>query len=121
MRDYERGRIYLPKESWQRAGYDEGQFARQEYNASSRGLMKIEVARAEGYLRAGETLPALMPRELRLQIALFINGGLAIVRKIRELNYDVWSRRPVVGKWDKLRIVWNSWRQTRRTAGGGGQ
>ena len=31
-----------------------------------------------------------MPRELRLDVALFVAGGLAILRAIRDQDYDVW-------------------------------
>ena len=44
---------------------------------------------------------------------LFVSGGLAILKKIRAIDYDVWRKRPEVTKWDKLRIVFRSWWQTR--------
>ncbi|HZZ72937.1 MAG TPA: squalene synthase HpnC [Pirellulales bacterium] len=109
-RDYERGRIYLPHETWRVAGYDEAQFAKQAANEAFRRLLKIEVDRAAELLQGGRDLPGLMPRGLRWQMALFLQGGLAIVRKIRDLDYDVWSQRPVLTKRDKLGIAWQSWR-----------
>ncbi len=117
-RDFERGRIYLPQESWQVAGCNETTFENRAASDSFRKLLKIEVDRAEAFLRAGAELPSLMPRDLQLQIALFIEGGLATVQKIRDLDYNVWSQRPRVTKWDKLRIVWNCWRRTRHMANG---
>jgi len=62
-------------------------------------------------LRAGLPLIELMPRELRLDVALFIHGGLAVLRAIRRRNYDVWTRRPTVSKMEKLRLFVNCWRR----------
>ena len=58
----------------------------------------IEVDRAESYLRGGEPLVELVPRELRLEVALFVGGGLAILQAIRRADYDVWRRRPTVSR-----------------------
>ena len=66
----------------------------------------MQVDRAEGFLRAGLPLIKMMPRELRLDVALFIHGGLAILRAIRRQNYDVWTRRPRISKMEKLRLCY---------------
>ena len=109
-RDYERGRIYLPQESCRRAGYDEAMFARHEFNPAFRRLLADEVDRAEGFLRAGEPLVGLVTRQLRVDVRLFIDGGLAILDAIRRIDYNVWRTRPVVSKWAKLRLLFRAWR-----------
>jgi squalene synthase HpnC len=116
-RDYERGRIYLPKVECHAAGYTEAMFERREFNAAFRKLLAHEVDRAESMLRLGEPLVLRMPRELRLDVALFIRGGLAILDQIRRLDYNVWRRRPVVSKLTKLRILATAWWQTGRDPG----
>src|SRR6185295_9685602 len=65
-RDYQNGRIYLPQESCRRAGYEEAMFARHEFNSAFRHLLTDEVDRAEGFLRTGEPLVALVTKELRV-------------------------------------------------------
>jgi squalene synthase HpnC len=95
-RDYARERIYLPRESWQRFGYDEAMFARRGYNGEFRKLLQYEVTRAGNYLEAGWPLVSQVPRKLRIPVALFVRGGCAILNEIADQNYDVWSRRPVV-------------------------
>ena len=40
--------------------------------------------------------------------------GLAVLDRIRRLDYDVWTRRPTVGRLDKLRILIQSWWRLRR-------
>ncbi len=48
-----------------------------------RRLMTAEVDLAEGYLRRGLPLVRWMPPELQLDVALFVHGGLAILRAIQ--------------------------------------
>jgi squalene synthase HpnC len=109
--DWDRGRIYLPQAECLRFGYTEAMFARREWNQALRRLMKQQVDRAEGFLHAGLPLVKMMPRDLRLDVALFIHGGLAILRAIRRRDYDVWTRRPRISKMEKLKLFVKYWRK----------
>ncbi len=113
-RDYDRGRIYLPQESCRRFGYDEAMFARREFNPQFHELLKYEVDRAETCLQKGQPLVAMMPPKLRVDVRLFIDGGLAISRAIRRINYNVWQARPTVSKAAKLGLLLRAWWQTPR-------
>ena len=104
-RDFARGRIYLAEEVCMRHGWTAASFAAGEANEAWRELLAEEVARAEQYLRAGTPLIARMPAGLRWQTWLFQRGGLAILHEIRRVRYDVWSRRPVVGKATKIGLL----------------
>ncbi len=117
-RDGAIGRIYLPRTTLDGAGYSEAMFVRGECNEAFRQAMRVEVDRAEAYLRQGEPLVALMPRELRLEVALFVSGGLSILRSIRDLDYDVWRTRPTVSRARKLNLLVRAWWRARgRLAG----
>jgi phytoene/squalene synthetase len=120
-RDWDRGRIYLPQAHCRRFGYDESMFARREADEAFRRLLAAEVSEAQGWLRRGLRLVDLVPRELRLQIALFVHGGLAVLEAIRRRDYDVWSQRPAVSRTEKLRLAADCWWRCRRgTITGGG-
>jgi squalene synthase HpnC len=108
-RDYDRGRIYLPLADCRAAGYDEAMFQRREFNPAFRKLLAGEVDRAESMLVRGEPLISNVPRALRLDVELFIRGGLAILDGIRRLDYNLWRCRPVVSKLAKLRILAAAW------------
>jgi squalene synthase HpnC len=112
--DWDRGRIYLPQAECRECGYTEAMFEKRQYNDAFRRLMSFQVGRAENYLQAGRLLVDMTPRELRLDISLFIHGGLAILRAIRRQKFDVWSRRPIVSKIEKLRLFVNCWRQVHK-------
>lgn len=103
--DFDRGRIYLPQAECRRAGYCEPSFSERKYNQAFLALMKNEVDRAEGLLIAGLPLVNIVPKELKLDISLFIHGGLAILQAIRRRNYDVWTSRPRVSKMEKILLL----------------
>lgn len=104
-RDYDLGRIYLPREDLDRFGCEETQFASHPDPEPFRDLIRFEVDRTEEFLRAGEPLVDLVSPQLRVSVRLFIGGGLAILAAIRRQGYDVWSRRPAVSTWTKLGLL----------------
>ncbi len=108
-RDWQRGRIYLPQDSLRVAGYTPEMFARREYNPAFRQLLEQQVALAESYLRGGQSLVELVPHALRVDVALFQAGGLAILDAIRRIDYNVWARRPVVSKSRKVALLLSCW------------
>ena len=113
-RDWERGRIYLPAQTRRRFGCDESTFERRQHSPAFRKALEFEVARAERYLQTGLGLVPLVPRRLHVDIALFAHGGLAILEKIKQVEYDVWNHRPALSKWDGLRLFLRCWWQIRR-------
>jgi phytoene/squalene synthetase len=104
-RDWQRGRVYLPRDSCRRFGYEPEMFERREANAAFRQVLAFEVDRAEGFLRGGLPLVDLMPRGLRGDVWLFIQGGLRILAHVRRLDFDVWSRRPEVSKREQFGLL----------------
>jgi len=108
-RDWDRGRIYLPEAHLRRWGYGESDFQRRECNDAFRHMLAAEVDEAEGWLCGGWPLVAQVAPDLRLAVALFIRGGLAILEAIRRQDYDVWTVRPVVSRWEKTAMLADSW------------
>lgn len=97
-RDFDIGRVYLPREDRERFGYSDPELTARTSNAAFLSLMKFEVERARGLLLAGRPLIAAMPGRLQVDIDLFIGGGLAILGEIERIRYRVWEQRPVVTK-----------------------
>lgn len=103
--DWDRGRLYLPEEDCRKFGYNPGDPAQRQATDAFRRLLQYEVERAERYLHQGRSLIRLMPRKLRVPVSLFAEGGLAICREIRRMNFDVWTARPTVSRATKLRLM----------------
>jgi squalene synthase HpnC len=101
----ERDRIYLPRDSMARFGVTEEQLRQGRCDENFRRLLEFEVARTEKLFAQGAALLPLVDRRYRGQIALFGRGGRAILQAIRAQGYDTLTRRPKLGRWQKLRLV----------------
>jgi squalene synthase HpnC len=113
-RDCAKGRIYLPRAEREPWGWTDERFAEQAVSNSPpdesfRELLKFQVDRAEALLQNGPFLANQCGRDLAFPIRVFTSGGLAICAAIRRQNYDVWTRRPVIGKWERGMILLRAW------------
>ncbi len=75
------------------------------FNEPFRQALRREVDRAEAALRAGQPLVDMVPPELRLDVALFVAGGLSVLEAIRGVGYNVWRTRPTISKLWKVRLL----------------
>lgn len=103
-RDLDKGRVYLPREDRERFGYTDESLSARRYDDAFATLMQFQVYRAADYLRGGIPLVELVPRRLRMDVSLFIRGGLAILAAIRRERYNVWERRPTLSRWVKAKL-----------------
>lgn len=108
-RDWDAGRVYLPLQACRRAGYTEAMFRRREFNSEFAALATEQVEIAARHLEQGRPLLDEVPAWLRVDLALFLEGGLAILRQIRRQGYDVWRSRPRVGRYEKARLLARCW------------
>jgi squalene synthase HpnC len=104
-RDLDIGRVYLPAADLQAFGYSELDLHARRFNPEFARLMRHEVDRARAFFFRGAPLVDLMPSFAQLDVELFIQGGLAILRKIERQGYNVWSARPELANWEKARLV----------------
>jgi phytoene/squalene synthetase len=70
--------------------------------------MREIVARARELFHEGLPLPAMVDRRLALDIHLFSRGGLRVLDKIAEQDYDVLSRRPAISKVERVWLLLGS-------------
>lgn len=92
-RDREIGRCYLPLEDLERFGYNMEDWDNRITNGAFLSLIEFEVNKPQALLESGFPLVQRVPRELRVDIELFIRGGLAILEAIRKIGYRVFERR----------------------------
>jgi squalene synthase HpnC len=104
-RDFAIGRVYLPQEDRDRFGYSERDLLSRSCTPAFRDLMRFEVNRTHEYFKRGQELLPRLPREVRVDVDLFIRGGRAILHAIERLDYDVWTQRPEVTKWTKAKLL----------------
>ncbi len=104
-RDFEKGRIYLPREDRERFGVTEDQIRGKTFDAAFRELMAFEVQRTWTFFERGRVLLPLLPRKARVDVELFALGGEAVLRAIEKQNCDVLTSRPRIGKFRKARLL----------------
>jgi squalene synthase HpnC len=113
-RDFAIGRVYLPREDRAHFDYRDEDLAARRFTPAFAKLLRFEVDRTRDLFSRGMPLIERMPDSLRSDIELFVQGGLAVLRKIEAQGYNVWSRRPALAKWDKgLLLAGALWRRLR--------
>jgi len=108
--DIAKGRIYLPQEDLRRFGVAEQEIAAQADTAAWRALMAFEVERARALMLLGAPLATRLPGRIGWELRLVIQGGLRILERIERAQYDVFRRRPQLGKRDYLVMGWRALR-----------
>ena len=104
-RDFEKGRIYLPREDRERFGVSDEQIGAKRFDGAFRDLIQFEVQRTWGFFERGRPLLALLPRQARVDVQLFILGGEAVLRANEKQDYDVLTSRPRIGKVQKAKLL----------------
>ncbi|HEY7424344.1 MAG TPA: squalene synthase HpnC [Gemmataceae bacterium] len=113
-RDLDIDRVYLPRADRERFGYSDDDLAARRFTPVFADLLRFEVDRTRDLFYRGMPLVEQMPAPMQADIALFIHGGLAILRRIEQQRYNVWTRRPALAKWEKgLLLAGVLWRQLR--------
>lgn len=102
--DLARDRVYLPQEDMARFHYTLDDLRAQRADARWQELLACEIARTRALFERGRGLPEQVRPELRVQLRLTWLGGMAILAGIESVAYDVFNRRPSLGKWDFLRL-----------------
>lgn len=100
--DIAKGRIYLPQEDLARFGVGEADIEAGRDSPAWRALMAFEVERARVLMLSGAPLARQLPGRIGWELRLIVQGGLRILERIERARYDVYRRRPTLGKLDYL-------------------
>jgi squalene synthase HpnC len=117
--DWQKSRVYLPQEDLIGFGVTEDHIATARADERWRALMAFEVQRARALMLTGAPLALQVGGRLGWELRLIVQGGLRILEKIEAVDYDVFRRRPMLGKRDWWLMFWRALRyadQTSRSA-----
>ena len=103
--DLERGRVYLPEEDLDRFPGARDALAARRANGAFRDLLAFEVGRTRALFARGLPLADMVGRRLRHEVRIFARGGLAVLARIEAAGYDVFTRRPTLGRAELMRLV----------------
>ena len=101
----QRDRIYLPCEDMAKFGYSEEDLKNHRYNDTFCRLMRHEIARTRELFHRGRPLCNRVGRDLRFELHLIWNGGMTLLDRIENVDYDVFVHRPTLGLKDKISML----------------
>lgn len=109
-RDLARGRIYLPEEDMHLFGVVPGDLAeaaaRKQASTNLRALVAFETERTKMLLERGAALASALPRRARLDCALLVADGQAMLAAIMRGGFDPFAARPTLSRLDRAgRVV----------------
>ena len=104
----QRDRIYLPQDDLQRFGVSEAQLRAGDCSGGFRALMAFQVERSRQMMLAGAPLAPSLPGRIGLEIRSVVQGGLRILEKIEQVDYDVFRQRPVLSALDWPLLLWRA-------------
>jgi squalene synthase HpnC len=106
--DLLKDRVYIPLEVIDRHGYSTEELFAHRDTAAFRVVIRESVARARELFVAGLPLSGMVERRLALDIDLFSRGGMRILEKIEERDYDVLRARPAISKMERVWLLLRS-------------
>jgi hydroxysqualene synthase len=117
--DYPRGRLYLPREEWEAVGAAEADLAAGRLSAAWRTAIASAAARTRGLFAEGRPVSDLVRGRLRYELRVTWLGGMLILDRLEEAGYDVFTRRPTIGRGDAPGLAWRAMRWSGPSSGTG--
>ena len=103
--DFEKNRVYLPLDVLACHGYTVNELAARTYNAAFQAVMRDAVDVARRRFLEGLPLVKTVDRRLAFDLELFSRGGMRILDKIEQQNYNVLSHRPAISKFERIQLL----------------
>jgi squalene synthase HpnC len=103
--DFEKDRVYLPLDLFRKHGYTVEDLAARRFNPAFQAVMRDAVDEARKLFLEGLPLVKTVNRRLALDLELFSRGGMRVLEKIEQQNYNVLAARPTVSKTDRISLV----------------
>jgi hydroxysqualene synthase len=105
--DFDRGRIYLPAEEFAGHGAAEADLAEGRLTQAWRAAMAAAVARTRAMFLAGRPLCGAVAGRLKHELRATWLGGMRVLSRIEQVDFDVVGRRPSLGAGD---VPWLTWK-----------
>ena len=106
--DLKKDRVYIPVEDIREFGYSEDELFERHCSQAFKDLMCYQVERTEQMFREGKPLLSDVGSDLRMELKLTWNGGMRILKKIEQQDFDVLAHHPSLSLLDKTSILVSS-------------
>lgn len=107
--DFRNNRLYLPLDELMEFNISIDEIQRGEVNGKWIKFMKFQVNRAREFYKEAAKGMTYLDHDGRLSIGAAADFYKGILKSIENNNYDVFSRRASLSKWDKIRqlpLIW---------------
>ena len=106
--DLLKDRVYIPLDVMARHGYTIDDLFARRFTPAFREVMREIVDRARELFDEGLPLAGKVDRRLALDLDLFSRGGMRVLEKIEQQDYDVLAARPAISKPERVRLLLGS-------------
>ncbi len=110
--DLEKDRVYLPLDLLAQHGYTVADLQAGVFHAAFQNVMRDAVDVARKLFIEGLPLVKTVDKRLAFDLDLFSRGGMRILEKIEQQNYNVLARRPAISKFERVQLLlgslWNA-------------
>lgn len=103
--DASMGRIYLPEEDLVKFGLNAAELLNSPDPARFRPLLTLEADRARDFYASGERLIPYVSEDSQPALWVLVTIYRALLEKIAAKQYDVFTAKVALGRWEKLRIL----------------
>jgi squalene synthase HpnC len=106
--DQLKDRVYIPLDIMDRHGYTVDDLVAHRFTPAFREVMREIVAKARDLFLEGMPLIGMVNRRLSLDLDLFSRGGLRVLDKIAQQDYNVLASRPKISKAERVGLLLGS-------------
>src|SRR5689334_19680508 len=106
--DLEKDRVYLPLDVMARHGYTVADLQAGAFNSAFQNVMRDTIEVARNLFLEGLPLVKTVDKRLAFDLELFSRGGMRVLEKIEQQDYNVLERRPAISKFERLQLLLQS-------------
>jgi squalene synthase HpnC len=103
--DLLKDRVYIPLALIERHGYSLDELFARRFTPAFREVMREIVARTRALFLEGLPLSTMVDRRLAIDLDLFSRGGMRVLDKIEQQDYDVLRARPAISQAERVRLL----------------
>ena len=103
--DLLKDRVYIPLDALRRHGCTVEEVCARRFTPAFREVMREIVGKARELFLEGLPLSGMVDRRLALDLDLFSRGGLRVLEKIEQRDYNVLAARPAISKAERVRLL----------------
>jgi squalene synthase HpnC len=103
--DWQKDRVYLPLDLLEKHGASVDDIASRRFTPAFGAAMKEACEVADKMFLDGLPLARTVDRRLAVDLELFSRGGMRVLEKIEEQDYDVLRQRPSVSKIERVSLL----------------